>query len=276
MFSSPRAILNYSRSLSIRRFLATKRQRRAAAAQGKELDETPRDTRRSSLILPLIKLDKDWKPVSLYQDSSSTTPLPIDTPHHPDLFDASIHLPSLPTDWKDYESPTPLWDDMCALIGVTGQPLSTAEYMRMCLTHPLHGYYTAAVSRKEGEDDFDQDDYDDKNDEIIIGPSGDFVTAPEISQIFGECLGIWFMTQWKNSKHPLFQWLECGPGRGSLMIDLLRFCFHEKIHDTFGQACQQVHFVEASPVLRQTQRQNLKTELKRQSCVGFWRQTRYF
>ena len=82
-----------------------------------------------------------------------------------DLYNPEIHLPSAPTDWTGYEAATPLWHDLAALIGVTGQPLSTAEYMRACLTHPVHGYYVNAGNSNDAAiDDFDKEDYDDEDD----------------------------------------------------------------------------------------------------------------
>ena len=141
----------------------------------------------------------------------------FDASHLQDLYNPSLHLPSAPTDWSGYEAPTPLFKEIQAVIGVTGQLLSTARYMQMALLHLVHGYYSNAISRKQQErktpldDDFDEDNYDDHDDDdpidhntsagnIIIGPSGDFVTAPEVSSVFGEALGIWFYLQWKKER----------------------------------------------------------------------------
>jgi NADH dehydrogenase [ubiquinone] 1 alpha subcomplex assembly factor 7 len=227
--------------------------------------------------------------------------------HYKHMYNKDMHLASAPQDWiaSGYEAATPLWEDFAALIGVSGRPISVADYMRLCLTHPVHGYYTrannnasrgsvgvggAAVgggSRKHLEDDFDYDEWDDtKNssnskDGLIIGPSGDFVTAPEMTQIFGECIAVWFMTVWQQKQQQTttaatttatttdkggddasWQWLEFGPGTGALMADLIRFCFYtsEKIRNTFGGSnCRAIHFIEQSPRLRQVQKETLES-----------------
>jgi SAM-dependent MidA family methyltransferase len=86
-------------------------------------------------------------------------------------------------------------------IRTTG-PISLATYMGLCLTHPRQGYY--AVGRP-------------------IGADGDFITAPEISQMFGELIGFFFVNLWQQMGQPTsFTLLELGPGRGTLMQDALR------------------------------------------------------
>lgn len=79
--------------------------------------------------------------------------------------------------------------------------------MRQCLTSPDGGYYTSV---KEGKDQF--------------GQKGDFITSPEISQIFGELLGIWLVAEWmaQGKISNGVEIIEVGPGRGTLMDDMLR------------------------------------------------------
>lgn len=87
-----------------------------------------------------------------------------------------------------------------------------------------------------------------------FGVAGDFITAPEISQMFGEIIGIWVADAWiKLGKPEAFQLIEGGPGRGTLMADVLRATkkipgFHDAV---------QIHLIETSPVLREAQKQTL-------------------
>src|SRR3546814_8926401 len=81
-------------------------------------------------------------------------------------------------------------------------PMSGDTYMGLCLTQPSKGYYKGADP---------------------LGAKGDFVTAPEISQMFGELLGFFFVNLWQQMGSPrAFTLLELGPGRGTLMSDMLR------------------------------------------------------
>ena len=108
-------------------------------------------------------------------------------------------------------------------------PLSLDRYMAAALLHPQWGYYT-------GRDP--------------LGAAGDFVTAPEISQMFGELIGLWLTDCWTaRGAATSVQLAELGPGRGTLMADLLRAAGKAS---GFAAAAS-VHFIEASPALREKQ-----------------------
>lgn len=191
-----------------------------------------------------------------------------------EIFNPDLHLPSAPLSWKGYEESTPLTEDVVAWIGVSGRPMTVADFMRMALQHPTHGYYTQAQSSR-ALDDFD-DDFDDDptpsrtgdDNSMIIGPGGDFITAPEVSQVFGECLCIWFFTRWDHQlKRSAWEWLECGPGKGTLLVDVLRFASQLSVTE-FLKQCRAIHLVEASPALQQIQRQSLE-DLQRRYPTRF-------
>lgn len=107
--------------------------------------------------------------------------------------------------------------------------ISVAEYMELALAHPEYGYYM-------------------KRDPL--GVDGDFITAPEISQVFGEIIGAWLAHNWLLLGAPKGAILvELGAGRGTLMADILRATKNVKgFHDTIS-----VHLVEISPHLKQKQ-----------------------
>ena len=123
---------------------------------------------------------------------------------------------------------TPLADHLRRRIALTG-PITIADYMAEALGHPVHGYYAA-------RDPF--------------GAAGDFVTAPEISQMFGELVGLWCAEVWHAAGRPSpVALVELGPGRGTLMADALRAA-----HALPGfLETLRVYLVETSQVLRQSQ-----------------------
>jgi len=127
---------------------------------------------------------------------------------------------------------TPLEALLVQRIALTG-PLTLAAYMAECLGHPRHGYYMR-------RDPF--------------GVAGDFVTAPEISQMFGELIGLWTVGVWRQMACPdPLRLVELGPGRGTLMADALRAI---AVNPT-ARAAMRVHLVETSPVLAALQRARL-------------------
>lgn len=129
-------------------------------------------------------------------------------------------------------SDTPLARKIKLLIEANG-PMSVADYMALCLGDPEHGYYAT-------RDPF--------------GVKGDFVTAPEVSQMFGEIVGAWLVHVWRmiGALAPV-RLVELGPGRGTLMADILRVA--AKAPDF--QSAVGVDLVETSPTLRKRQAETL-------------------
>lgn len=125
-----------------------------------------------------------------------------------------------------------LLDSLLTRIARTG-PMTLAEFMTECLLHPKHGYYTTRDP---------------------LGAAGDFTTAPEISQMFGELLGLWLAQVWMDQGAPSpFLLAELGPGRGTLMADVLRAT---RAVPGFHDAAR-LHLVEVSPALRAKQAEAL-------------------
>jgi SAM-dependent MidA family methyltransferase len=117
------------------------------------------------------------------------------------------------------------------LINANNGFISMRDYMAFCLHDPVHGYYRTGQP---------------------LGKDGDFITAPEISQVFGELLGLWFISYWEMSQHPQdIVLLELGPGRGLLTRDILRtFSIRPEVLQTLT-----VHHVEIHPDLKILQRE---------------------
>ena len=109
-------------------------------------------------------------------------------------------------------------------------PISVAAYMELCLAHPTLGYYRRGLP---------------------IGRGGDFITAPEVSQMFGELVGLWCAVLWRRMGRPRRVGLiELGPGRGTLLADALRAA---RAVPGFCDAVD-LHLVESNETLRGMQR----------------------
>ncbi|WP_312165859.1 class I SAM-dependent methyltransferase [Phenylobacterium sp.] len=125
-----------------------------------------------------------------------------------------------------------LRDRLTAQIRASG-PMSVAQYMHACLHDPDFGYYATRPA---------------------LGEAGDFITAPLVSQMFGELLGLWAVETWTRLGRPAqFRLVEMGPGDGTLMSDLLRAA---RLSPEFSEAAD-VWLVEVSQPLRDRQRQTL-------------------
>jgi NADH dehydrogenase [ubiquinone] 1 alpha subcomplex assembly factor 7 len=128
---------------------------------------------------------------------------------------------------------TPLEIEIRRRIAAAG-PMPVGEFMTLCLTDYKHGYYTTRDP---------------------IGERGDFITAPEISQMFGELIGLWMAAVWKQMGEPAnVRVIELGPGRGTMMNDALRAA---KVLPAFREAAV-LHLVEISLLLQAYQEKTLE------------------
>ncbi|MEZ5648465.1 MAG: SAM-dependent methyltransferase [Alphaproteobacteria bacterium] len=132
---------------------------------------------------------------------------------------------------------TPLAKLLIQRIRATG-PITLADFMSDALGHPRYGYYTRF---RTSTDPF--------------GAQGDFITAPEVSQVFGELIGLWTIDFWQRlgNDAPLHL-VELGPGRGTMMLDMIRVITRRSEF----QNNLTVHLVETSPLLQSIQRQHLE------------------
>ncbi|WP_054310554.1 class I SAM-dependent methyltransferase [Mesorhizobium sp. 1M-11] len=116
----------------------------------------------------------------------------------------------------------------------TAGPIPTSEYMALCLFDPKAGYYTTREP---------------------FGTGGDFITAPEVSQMFGELVAVWLYEAWRAVGSPMPVTLaEIGPGRGTLTKDMLRTL--ERLDPAFVAGAS-IALIETSPRLREKQRDGL-------------------
>ena len=129
---------------------------------------------------------------------------------------------------------TPLAKRLARMIAQTG-PMPMDEVMRTALLDPKDGYYTTKQA-------FSEDG------------ATDFLTAPEVSQMFGESLGVWARLWFEaNGRPDRFDLIELGPGRGVLMRDLLRASDRDRRFEN----SRRLTLVEASPALKSLQRATL-------------------
>ncbi|SOC45854.1 SAM-dependent MidA family methyltransferase [Rhizobium subbaraonis] len=137
--------------------------------------------------------------------------------------------------------PTPLAQKIKALIRTNG-PISVTDYFSLCLADPEHGYYRTREP---------------------FGTEGDFITAPEISQLFGEMLGVFMVHAWQRHGSPqAVRFAEIGPGRGTMMADMLRVV--SRLAPALYDAAT-FHLVETSPRLRDVQMKTLEKHAQRVS-----------
>ncbi|MEM7070141.1 MAG: SAM-dependent methyltransferase, partial [Pseudomonadota bacterium] len=124
--------------------------------------------------------------------------------------------------------------------------LNMHHYMHYCLFDKTYGYYM---------------------NKQVFGREGDFITAADISQLFGETIAIWAIDKWKKMGYPKhFNLIELGPGRATMMVDFLNIAKH---WPEFIKACQ-FYFVEISPALQNLQQKRLQPILKKLCCQAVW------
>lgn len=140
---------------------------------------------------------------------------------------------------------TPLANKIRNIIRHNG-PLSVTDYFALCLADPEYGYYKTREP---------------------FGQAGDFITAPEVSQLFGEMLGIFLVHAWQRHGSPTENvcLVEIGPGRGTMMLDMLRVI--SKLAPALFEAAS-VHLVETSERLRGVQRITLESYSSKISWFG--------
>jgi NADH dehydrogenase [ubiquinone] 1 alpha subcomplex assembly factor 7 len=112
------------------------------------------------------------------------------------------------------------------------KPINIEKYIQLCLNDDF-GYY---------------------NNSIAIGKKGDFITSPEISQLFGEILGLFIYFFWDKNINEKFNFVELGPGRGTLLIDILNIT---KSYNHFSKSAT-IHLIEQNKLLIAEQKKNLK------------------
>jgi len=133
----------------------------------------------------------------------------------------------------DSRRQTPLAAQLAGEIAATGS-IGVDTFMRRCLSDPQHGYYTTRSG---------------------IGRDGDFTTAPEISQVFGELIGLWAVVVWQQMGAPgRVNLVELGPGRGELIADALRAA---RVVPAFLQAVD-IHLCDINPAFRSLQAEKLE------------------
>jgi len=210
-------------------------------------------TSRNYLLLPQFRELSSKKNEFVFElkdnDSKKYMPTTSTVIDKSTLFDPKFHLqdkPNFSDKTLGYEAQTPLCDEFIRSIGVQG-PLSTAYFMQTALSHPKFGYYTSSSVES------DEDDNSAK-----IGRKGDFITAPEISQVFGESIFIFFLSIWRMSRErgKSIEWIEIGPGKGTLIYDILYTAIKNFPLD-FSRHVKRVNLVEISPKFRIMQREML-------------------
>jgi hypothetical protein len=129
-------------------------------------------------------------------------------------------------------------------------PISVSSFMKEALSNTKYGYYTKERSLKK-----------------VIGKEGDFITSPEISQIFNEILGIWCVGEFQRLNFQNFRIVEMGPGNGTLMQDLLKTTTQK--FNRFTSSLNSVHMIETSDSFRKIQSEKLQKKTEKDKSFTF-------
>ena len=140
--------------------------------------------------------------------------------------------------------------------------------MKECLTNPTAGYYTTRAkekqtqTQKQTQKEKEKEGGEEKSTASsgpgsrVFGPRGDFVTSPDISQLMGDCVGVWLASAWLRLREASFaekvRIVELGPGRGTLLSDALRALAPLSKSGVFARRVE-VELVEVSAALRRAQ-----------------------
>lgn len=163
---------------------------------------------------------------------------------------SSIASSTPPSQQSDKDGPSKTLAQVLADSIKASGPLSVSTFMRTCLLDPQQGYYASAnaspsSSQKAGRD--------------VLGARGDFITSPEISQVFGELLAVFFIARWQSvMPQGQTRLVELGPGRGTLLADMIRTFAR---FSSFFNTIKSIHLVETSPGLMALQHDALESAL---------------
>lgn len=212
------------------RILARKVHDRSAGRRGRGSDSAgPRlssNVDPSLMRSPGISITPEAPPKGMYDDLEET------------LKNSSREglKPSYKLRDRDWTKFTKLEEDLHRIIEFRGA-MPMHEYMRNALSHPIYGYYTCK--------------------DEVFGKGGDYITAPEISQMFGEMIAFWCILSWEAMGKPeKFNLVEFGPGKGTLMKDAM--AMFRQVPD-FMKAMN-VHMIENSLTLQRKQRESLQVK----------------
>lgn len=150
--------------------------------------------------------------------------------------------PAPPAQPAHKPTPNELTQLLQQMIRVRG-PITVHDFMYQALQHPTYGYYMSKANVLPGTN---------------AASRGDFVTSPEIISLFGELICVWLVYTWQNMGSPAhIQLVELGPGKGTLMADIVRTA---KTFPAFYRALS-LHLLETSPIMRAHQQETLKVTI---------------